>query len=165
MKYDEIRSQLASGDVLLCKRRGIVSILIRVGTAETFNHAAMIIRQHGGVFVVEMREGKGWQMMPASEWMEVNKKAEVYWGKAPLLVRGSYCIEDYALKARGTRYSYWTLFTVWLSQLFNKKTIADMVCSTFVQKGFETCGHPAVDKSYDPSDLMADLRDINRITN
>lgn len=148
----------------MCKRRALVSIIIRWLTAESFNHVAMVIRQHGGVFVVEMREGKGWQMMPMSQWLHVNRNAEVYWGKAPARVRGSYCIEDYALKARGTRYSYMSLLSVWWSQIWKRKTKTRMVCSTFIQAGYDACGVHLVEKTMDPGDFMEYLRDINKIT-
>jgi len=164
MRYEDVRYKMASGDVLFCKRRGIISVLIRVATAETFNHVGLILRTHKGVFVVEMREGVGWQMMPASQWMEANKKAEVFWGKAPALIRGSYCVEDYALRARGKRYSYWSLLSVWWSQIWNRKTKSNLVCSTFVQRVYEKCGDTKYNKSFDPSDVMGVVSDVNKIS-
>lgn len=172
--YSYIRQRIDTGDVLLVKSRKIVSVLIRMFTAESFNHVAMLITNQSGVWVVEMREGKGFQLMPASQWFEINKKSVIHWGKCPLKstavnshvsLRGNHrCLESRAMQARGEKYSYWTLFAVWWSQLTGRKVKNGLVCSTFIQKVWEQCGYRMGEKAADPADFVEHLIDVNRVT-
>lgn len=141
----------------MVKRRGIVSVLIRVFTAESYNHVAMLLNDpETGAFVVEMREGKGFQLMPASQWMQKNKKSVIMWGKSPL--RGDVemihdCVQRNAMKHREANYSYISLLSVWWSQLTRRKVPHGLVCSTFVQRVWRACGYDLGNKAADPSDF------------
>lgn len=161
MKYLEARELMQSGDVLMVKARGIVSRFIRAVTGESYNHVAMVIKNTGGVFVVEMREGKGWLFTPASVWFSKQAKKEVYWGKAPEIVRDSDCVELVAMRHRGRKYSYWTLVTVWLGQFTGKGYAGRLVCSTFIQKCWQACGYEMSARLADPGDYPQHLTDVN----
>lgn len=161
--YSIARNNMRTGDVLLVKATGLISRIIRSLTGESYNHVAMIIEKDEGVFVVEMKEFKGWQMMPASQWMDKYKKKEVSWGKAPAGVRDSVCAEDNALSHRGRKYSYWTLVTVWLTQFTKRSAPGNLVCSTFVQTVWQECGYVMFNKLADPGDFPAHLNDVNLI--
>ena len=154
---------MRTGDVLLVKATGLVSRLIRSLTGESYNHVAMVIENNDRVLVVEMREFKGWQIMPASQWVAGLKKKEISWGKAPNIIRGTQCIKDEALSHRERKYSYWTLFTVWISQFTKRSAPGNFVCSTFVQKVWEECGYKMFNKLADPGDFPAHLNDMNLI--
>ena len=89
-----------------------------------------------------MREGVGFRISPASQWFE-QARGVLYWGKAPGDVRGCPdLVVDRIFKARAERpsYSYWSLISVWLSQLFRRRLPAGLVCSTFVQRIWSACG-------------------------
>lgn len=141
----------------MVKRRGIVSVLIRVFTAESYNHVAMVLRDpNTGAFIVEMREGKGFQLMPASQWMQHNKKSVIMWGKSPL--KGTpeeinECITRVAMRNRYANYSYLSLLSVWWSQLTRRKVRSGLVCSTFVQRAWRACGYDMGNKAADPADF------------
>lgn len=161
MKYSDVRLDMRSGDVLMVKGTHLVGRLIRSITGESFNHVAMVLRSFSGVFVVEMREGKGFRLTPASQWFEEQHKKTVLWGKFPGKQRGGFCHEIFAMRQRSKPYSYWTLITVWISQFTNRKAPGRLVCSTFIQKDWDHCGYTMFEKLADPGDFMEHARDIN----
>lgn len=162
-EYKDARHEMMSGDILMVKATGFVSRFIRVLTGESINHVALVLHQPHGVFVVEMREGKGWQMMPASQWMEAQAKNVVLWGKMPTNKRGAYCFESYAMKQRDRNYSYWTLLTVWLSQLTRRTQHGNLVCSTFVQRCWAKCEYHMFPRLADPGDFLEHAQEITRV--
>jgi hypothetical protein len=58
-----------------------------------------------------------------------------------------------ALSFRGERYSYWSLFTVWLAQLFRRRMRRALVCSTLVEAVWSSAGFIFV-KTPDPGDFF-----------
>jgi hypothetical protein len=169
--YKNVRKDMRSGDILLVKNRGILSILIRMFTAESFNHVAFILGdadEPSGLWVSEMREGKGHQAMPASQWMNMNATSTsfVFWGKAPPQIRGSECIEEHMQQARidKSKYSYLSLISVFISQVFRVKTLSGKVCSTYGQKLYGSCGYDmGIKRTADPGDFFEVGSDFNRI--
>ena len=164
MEYSKARRHMMSGDVLMVKGRGVISSLIRALTGESISHVAMILRMPKGVFVVEMKEFIGWRMMPASQWMEKNKKKIVLWGKTPSHQRGAYCFESFAMLQRARKYSYWTLLTIWFSQITRLKAPNNLVCSTFVQKAWKNCGYDMGKQVADPGNFLEHAVDIVSIS-
>lgn len=163
LNYQLVRDGIETGDVLMVKARGIISRIIRAVTGESYNHVAMLVSNPSGVFVIEMREGKGWLMKPASQWMKEQVKSEVFWGKAPYTIRGSACVEVEALSHRGKPYSYWTLITVWIGQFTKRKHPGNLVCSTFIQACWKKCGYIMSKRLADPGDYPKHLKDVNAI--
>ena len=161
MNYSDARNSMSSGDVLMVKGTHLVGRLIRAITGESFNHVAMILRSFSGVFVVEMREGKGFRITPASQWFEEQKNKTVLWGRFPGKRRGDFCHELYAMRQRTKPYSYWTLITVWISQFTRRGAPGNLVCSTFVQNSWKSCGYTMSKRLADPGDFMEHAQDIN----
>lgn len=161
--YSEIRDELRTGDVLLCKKRSLVSILIRIFTAESFNHVAMIhVNGMGRVDVAEMQEGKGFQMTPMSQWM-LRTTAEVYLGRSPDIDRVKAATEIQRTRSLRPNYSYWTLATVWLSQVFNRRAPAGRVCSTWAAAVWEKAGYDEFKRTPDPGDFVRHVKKIEAI--
>jgi len=154
MTYEEIRPTIRSGDIVLVKSRGFWAKMIRFFTGESYSHVAMFLTSTAGVFIVEMREKKGWQMMPASQWMKENEQFFLFYGICPEDAnRGNACHEYYALHQRAKKYSYITLIKIWLSQMFNVKLSGNLVCSTFVQGSWEHCGYTELERLCDVGDF------------
>lgn len=154
--YASIRPFIKNGDVLGVKSRGAVAWSIRGLTGESLNHVAMLVRIEGGVWVAEMLEGTGYRLTPASQWMSERASDQVFWIQAPGMVRGKAKILDYVLQSRAKppRYSYWTLISVWWSQLRNRRTRGLMVCSTWVERAWSFVGYPLFDRLADPGDFF-----------
>ena len=161
--YYDARKEMQTGDVLMVKASGFISRIVRVFTGESINHIAMIIRNPTGVFVVEMREGAGWLLTPASQWMEKQKGTIILFGQAPEVIRGSACNEIEAMLARGKGYSYLTLIMVWISQLIRRPVPNGLVCSTFIQKIWSKCGYKMSKLAADPGDFMEHATRITAI--
>lgn len=157
-KYPELRRNVRTGDILAVKG----SLLVRVFTGETYSHVALILRLRGGVWVAEYRERKGYQLLRLSEWVRQNRKAQYWWGSAPVEVfKNPDKVVDAAIQFRGHSYSYWTLIMVWLSQLFRRKMPGKFVCSTFVQRVWETTDWKLKPpKLADPGDIAAACRSL-----
>lgn len=160
MDYLEIRHKATTGDVLGVMGSGFFSKVIKFLTKEDFSHVAMLIWHGTGLWVYEFVEGRGYQCMPASQWMEIRAGQTIFYGKAPLIVRakpadviksaGSFRV------GRGkTHYGYLSLIKVWLSQIFKRKIHTHfMVCSTFIQHVWRDCGFDH-SKTADPGDIMS----------
>lgn len=163
MLYKAIRKQMESGDVLMVKGKGPISRLIRAFSGESISHIAYLIRRPEGLFVAEMKEGKGFRFIPASQWGKENAGREILWGKFPGIARGQLCHEDYVMSQREKPYSYWTLVTVWLAQWGLWKLPGNAVCSTFAQRGWLHCGFDKIPGLADPGEFLNYARDINRV--
>jgi hypothetical protein len=162
MQYSAIRSKIRTGDIFAVEGRGLIGAAIRVLTGQQFSHVAMLLdKGPGGVWVAEFVEGVGYQQMPASEWLKprVGKRQYVYWGCAPHSVRtGSADLFVFVNRFRpengNTRYSYWTLLTVWWSQITRRQQRGKYVCSTFVQRAWESVGYRRFTQLADPGDFL-----------
>lgn len=172
MHYLEVHAKARHGDVFLVQGRGLVSWLIRVLTGESITHVAVILRPGNnslmsgdGLWVAEMREFKGYQLVPARKWVsKALKQGRLWYGVAPEIVRGNgTTVERVAVSSQHQPYSYRTLFRVWLSQLIGRKVPGALVCSTFVQKVWEACG-VQFEKTADPGDIWAKCSVAHKVT-
>lgn len=154
MNYAEIREQAIDGDVMLVEGRGFVSRFIRAFTGQNISHVAILIWINNGLYVVEMKERIGFRMMPASQWVKQAGHI-LYYGKAPDGVRTYPQIaRQAALKLRGEKYGYLSLFGVWLSQFSGKNRKGrQLVCSTAIQRVWNACGY-RFDQTPDPGDFV-----------
>lgn len=157
--YLELRDNIESGDTISCKRRAWFSVLIRVFTAESDNHTAVLLRDpQGGVWVTEMREGKqGFQIKPAFQWIfqEELRGTEMTLCKAPLNTDATL-MRQKILKTREQNpdYGYITLMLVELSQMLNVRFQGLLpVCSTYAQAVHEAGGYTGYKKLCDPGDI------------
>jgi len=154
--YSDIRADMRDGDVLGVKARGLVAWTIRGLTGESLNHVAMLVWIDDGLWVGEMREGVGYRLVPASQWMAERADDLVFWIQAPEPVSGSRAVHDYVLRTRveSPRYSYLTLISVWWSQVRNIRTPGRLVCSTWAQRGWMSAGYRRFRRLADPGDFF-----------
>ena len=163
--YDWLRDEAHNGDVLLVESRGVIGTAIRMLTGQQFSHVAMLLwLEDATLWVVEMKEGIGYRITPASQRVpEMCKGARIYFGRAPLKVTANPdLVRSTALQYRGSRYSYWTLVTTWLAQVFRRQLPNGLVCSTFVQRVWEACGI-RFRQTADPGDYMHLSTDVTSI--
>jgi hypothetical protein len=157
MNYEQLKKTALTGDLILVEGKGAVGRLIRVVTGQQMSHVAVLMWLDGGLWVAEMREFHGFSLQPASQRLpEMARDGLLYHACAPQAVHDQpEIVIDAILRTRDERprYSYWTLLTVWLSQLLERKIPGAMVCSTFAQRLWERC-HIAFDKSADPGDFV-----------
>jgi len=162
--YREMRNRMLTGDVIGVEARGFVSTAIRVLTGQQLNHVAMIVRmEEDTIFVFEYVEGTGFQLSPASNWIDqrLRKGNVVYFIQAPenvrtragMLRRAVIKIRDG--KKRQQRYGYWELPLVWFAQIF-KINIPQLsrVCSTSIGMLWAMAGYEWK-KTPDPGDFLA----------
>lgn len=160
MIYADIRDRLQSGDTFACKRRGRISTFIRIFTAESANHIAVILRDpEGGVWVTEMREGQGYMITPASQWMHQTfaRGTKITYCQAPEETSRE-AMRRQILKTRAIDppYGYWTGVKVWWSQVRNRMTTAGdyPVCSTYAQQVHKAGGYSGYTRLADPGDII-----------
>jgi len=166
--YNSARDRLQSGDVLGTKGRNIIGRLIRMASAETINHVALVHRDNDGVWVTEMQEGKGYVgPTPASQWIRDNnaKGKHVFWGQFPGELRGHSCHQKFAKQMEGTRYAWWTFPLIFVSQFvpFIKAPEGYVVCSTYVQMDWEIAKYAKMEGSADPGNFFSHANNITRI--
>jgi len=129
VNYKDLRRKAKDGDLLLVEGRGIVSRIIRALTGQNFSHVAILVWIDGGLVVVE--------------------------GLAPTEIEGHReQARIAAVRLRGEKYGYLSLFGVWLSQFtgWNKKS-GGLVCSTAVRRVWNACGY-RFDQTPDPGDFV-----------
>jgi hypothetical protein len=163
--YDWLRDEAHNGDVLLVEGRGLIGTGIRMLTGQQFSHVAMLLwLDDATLWVVEMKEGLGYRITPASQWVpEKCDGARLYFGRAPLKVTAAPdLVRTTALQYRGHRYSYWTLATTWVSQILRRPLPNGLVCSTFVQRVWAACGVRFL-QTADPGDYMHLANDVTSI--
>ena len=164
MKYSEVREHAANGDLLLLEGKGPVGRFIRVVTGQQISHVAMLLWLDEGLWVAEMRNA-GYSFAPASQRIpEMQEQGIVYWGKAPRQVRNRPIhIHEKALSFRGSRYSWWSLVTVWCAQVLKRQMPRNLVCSTFVEKVWEAAGWN-FHQTPDPGDFVPLCDGMHAIT-
>jgi len=157
MQYAEMRQVAHTGDVLLVEGQGWVSRLIRMLTGQNISHVAVLVWFGNTLWVAEMKEFFGYRLRPASLWVEDTLPgAVVYYGEAPVIVQtAGDDMDSFSVitSYRNRRYSYRSLFLVWWAQVRRKKIESGLVCSTFVQKVWESCGKK-FNQTADPGDYM-----------
>ncbi|MEZ5571192.1 MAG: hypothetical protein R3E64_04135 [Halioglobus sp.] len=154
MNYADFRHLAETGDLLLLEGRGLFSTPIRMITGQQASHVAILLWIADGLWVAEMR-GQGYTLMRASQRVsEMGEHGQVYWGKAPYRLRWQVNeVRDAALSYRGYRYSWWTLITVWLSQVTRRRMPSNLVCSTLVQRVWSAAGFQFT-QTPDPGDFF-----------
>lgn len=160
MNYTQVRPMMKSGDTVACKVRKWGSIIIRIFTAESTNHTAMIfVAEDGGVWIYEMLEGKGLVITPASQWFAEQhaRGVETTYCRAPKTVKPELAKEFLlSLRAEDPSYGYWSLIKVWFSQVFNKMVrTRQYVCSTAAQRMHEYAGYTGYTRLADPGDIVS----------
>lgn len=130
MTYKDFLLNAQTGDILAT----CTNIFVRVTTGESYSHVAMLVWIKGELFVAEQHELHGFRVIPITEWVE--GKEQFTFGQAPEGIRGNIKlvleVKNYP-KKRPTRYGWFVLLLVWLSQVTGIKfpRIHD-VCSTFL---------------------------------
>jgi hypothetical protein len=152
--YSDFRDRARTGDLLLLEGLQIGALLIRMITGQQFSHVALLLWIEDGLWVAEMR-GRGYTLTPASQRVaEMAESGKVYWGSAPPPVRShADAVSRKALSFRGSRYSYWTLITVWIAQILRRRMPRNLVCSTLVEKVWSAAG-VVFAKTPDPGDFL-----------
>ena len=164
MNYSEMRLAAKTGDILLVEGKGFFSRLVRVVTGESISHVALLFWLDGGLFVAEMIEGKGYQILPASQWFPA--AGPVLFGCAPQVVQDLpktilRTIAKYRDNKKQQRYGYCSLLKVWWAQVTGKQIkVHQRVCSTFVQDVWEQCGFH-FKQTADPGDYLGLCRFIS----
>lgn len=145
MTYEEIRKIAKTGDVLLLQGTSFISKIIRVFTAQQFSHAALLWWWNDGLYIAEMYEGIGFQIMPASQKI-AEMQGQVYFGRAPKQVEDKAdTVEAFINAYRDDKsrqgYGYFSLLKVWWSQVTGKDLQSrEKVCSTFVEAAWASAG-------------------------
>ncbi len=98
MTYDEVRPQIASGDLLAFANGRFVSRLIRSWTGGSYSHVGVAWRYRDRVFVLAAREGRGVGLDALSTQLPA------YWLRTSLLWSDE--TERLALEGLGLPYSY-----------------------------------------------------------
>jgi len=167
MLYSELRDKAETGDVLMIEGKGLISIIIRMFTAEKISHVGVLCwldDRKTCLFVVEMRELKSppWRNTRASDWIKdvIEDGGNVYFGKAPESVTDLKAVYQYLFDRRKLKYDYIGLLKIWWSQLRRKgfrKAIEERtseVCSTFAAGAWAAGGWIKPDKDFDPGDFF-----------
>lgn len=157
MNYLEMKQVARTGDLVLCKDRTLIGILIRIFTAESFNHVAVLVWLDKGLWIAEMTSHAGFNLVPASEWFEARRNSELLYCQAPGSVHKEEEIilkKIFMARSRKYRYSFLTLVRVWFSQIFNRHINGLLVCSTFAQDLWESTGFSRFKRLADPGDLL-----------
>jgi len=145
---------------------GLVSMLIRAFTGERISHIGMLVWLGDGLFVSEFVEFKGYQLLPASLWLQdrLSDGSHIFYGKAPQKVRSNASdISRDAFTWRNKHYGYLSLLKIWWSQITKSKVSTKrVVCSTYIQAMWSR--YFKFPKTSDPGDFMDYAEDINRVT-
>ena len=163
MNYSDARKRIKTGDVILVAGKSWISKIIKFLTGESYSHIAMFVWMGDNLWISEMREFRGYQWLPASQWIAINSAgADLVWGHAPQAVlNNSDKVRDYALDERMplARYGYSQLIKVFLSRFFacwdNDPETRGMpaVCSTYIQSQWSACGVKFKYRYADPGDF------------
>jgi hypothetical protein len=160
--YKEIRGRIKTGDVFLLADSSLAGLIIRLFTAESYNHIALTYWIADNLWVAEMRGAHGYQTMPASQWARLNRGFT--WGVAPTEVHANEAeLKDFVARYRALDppYSYWALPVIWLGQVLGVRWgMRANVCSTFVQRAWARAGYRITDKVPDPGDFKAHVQNL-----
>jgi hypothetical protein len=159
MNYDNIRSMACNGDVIGVNGANLIGRLIRSFTKEKYSHVALFVWHGTGLWVYEFTGLDGYQCTPASQWFEIHKEAEIWFGKAPAIVRANPSkVEKAASSFRASHfkrhYGFLTYINIAFAQLLKAKvTTKQKVCSTFIEHVWDDSGY-RFPVTPDPGDVM-----------
>ena len=158
MKYEELRPQIQTGDLMLVDGKGFVSDVIKAATDGRFSHVGVFFRMGDGIFVAETYEGEGFNIKPASQRL-AQVTGKVYLGIAPAVVRSNPDkimaeISEFRVTPSLQPYGYGTLAPVLAAcklGLDIDPNKVQAVCSTFAERCYIRAGmtFPSL---LDPSD-------------
>lgn len=165
MRIDHVLRVAETGDLLVT----VSSKWVRILTAESFSHAAVILKENDQIYVVQTHEeDNDTTKQLFTEW--IKKYDHVYLGFPERVVAENRTkIRDriYEVLNQPTekkKYGYWTLPLVWLNQIFPNKKFQHKknVCSTLVQYLWNATGW-VIGKLADPGDLALSCLALHRI--
>ena len=161
INYAQLRANARTGDLLALKGRGIASYLVRIFTATSWSHVAVLLWVDEGLWVCEMA-WSGYRMRPASQWVP-EQSADVWWCRAPEFIKEE-CATEVLLAHRGRPYSYWSLITTWISNLLNRRLPSGDICSELAQNLVESCGGKRQKSLWTPDDAVTFWGSATRIS-
>lgn len=164
MKYRSIRSSIKTGDVMLFKGNGIFEKLIRIGTAEGYNHVGVFVwLSDGDLWFAEMKSS-GYSLQRASQMIE--SESRLMWVGVPdypSRPESTEAMKKTILAAKGSPYGFLSLLKVWASQVMRREyRVRGRVCSTFVQEVWRSAGIE-FNKTADPGDIADKCSTLTRI--
>jgi hypothetical protein len=163
MNYEEIRSSLNTGDIVLCNGKGFVSDLIGWFTGSKMSHIGLIVRTSYEVQLLHCgwtKAVKGVQLTPFGEYVR-NYKGEIY-------VRSLVCnrdrdwfavLHDFICKHRSTSYEKGIgglLELLGAALQINRQNELNLFCSEMVAELFKLWGYLPADvpsNNYVPADF------------
>lgn len=156
MQYSVMRRLAKPGDIVATSSNKFN--FIQFATKEKYKHVGMLVWLDDGLFVAEYTF-PGYRIIPASQWIEANKKYTITFGLAPKKVRADPDgVRSEILRLRDAprserRYAWWHLPLTWLSQIFYMNLEIDQICSAFVQRVWKNSDYVLL-KSADPGDIV-----------
>ena len=170
MNIQKIKSIAKTGDLLTT----VSSIWVRILTAESYSHSAIVLKEGNQIYVVETHESYGkTRKILFDDWIKDYKHA--YLGIPEHIVTvNRHLVEkriyEYLKQPKRTlRYGFWTLPIVWWNQMFHKVKFQHKlnVCSTLVQYFWNSTGwkngSEGNRKLADPGDLARGCEILYRI--
>ena len=146
MRYADARSLIRSGDLLAWQSRGVAGRLIRAATGGSWSHVGIAWAVGGRLLVIEMREGRGVTLRPASvaapfDWIATRAA----WSRP---------IETNALAAFGLPYGWRALIPLWLGRWRPRH---GEVCSTWATARLREAGVAVPGLALTPGALVEHL--------
>ena len=166
MNYAEASAKAQTGDLLTT----VSSIWVRMLTAESFSHSAIVLIEDRITYVVEVHESTGHTTKTLFEdW--IKDYDLVYLGIPERCIQlnrntiGENINKYLKKKPKKLKYGYFTLPLVWLNQIFPGKTFKHSrnVCSTLVGELWRSVGWSNEGKLADPGDLALSCVTLYRI--
>jgi hypothetical protein len=164
MTYADVRDSVRTGDIFLVEGRRAFSWVIRILLGQQFSHVALAWWWNDGLYIAEMVEGTGFQIMPASQWV-TQQGGKIFLGVAPKVVQDNAPkVVDFINATRADKkkqsYGYLSLLMVAAGQIFQKNVPThSKVCSTFVQAGWQAAGYQC-DETESPGGLIEHVQSI-----
>lgn len=154
MRYEEIRDQIRTGDILACHGVATISKIIEATTChhdpEAWSHVGLFVWVGQGLFLAQEYEGEGFGIYPASQLIAKFQAAgsSCSVGRAPKLVVDNSSaifalIETYRTTPHLRPYGYGSLLRILVDKELHRDedpAKVQAVCSIFDQQAWEKCG-------------------------
>lgn len=183
-KYDEIRAEIRSGDLLFCSGSGVMSKLIQKATHSCWSHVAFVMRldEIDRVMVFESIESLGVRCIPLSRYLTDYERGKAYPGgvilarhtafsellnSSPLSNLGQFAADQFAYAYDRTEIAKITTRILQSTLPFTKqekqqlKSDKEYTCSEYVWRCYQQVG---IDISHTESDYITPA-DFARDTN
>ena len=147
--YEDVRSKLKNGDILLYKANRLVDKLIRYATKSEYSHSGIIVWWNERLMVMDARSKTGVVIMPLSRniarW---NGDVEWYTSKKNLSKKDRERMIVFAQRELGKKYSAWQAFKVYLYEKFTSiferrhknHSSSKLFCSYYVAQIYSSVG-------------------------